>query len=203
MSGADFYDLDELEKIAVNLFYGWGYNFYRLENQLRADDLTVRAKVGWLLGLARASVETAESAYRRERLPAPTREKPRPDADAVAGASTLERLSKEIGALEGQIRAQPVPENDRMTQRYRQEAATLQHLLQLRYGTGRPRGDAAGDARPKGRRLDDREIGGDSNRAQEHRGGIAGSPDGAGRLRRWARTSQARASRASRLVCAG
>jgi len=53
MSDTDFYDVDELEKIAVNLFYGWGYNFYRLENQLRADDLTVRAKVGWLLGLSR------------------------------------------------------------------------------------------------------------------------------------------------------
>ena len=129
MSDYDFYDVDELEKIAVNLFYGWGYNFYRLENQLRADDLTVRAKVGWLLGLARASVDAAESAYRRERLPAPTREKPRPDADAVAGAQMLERMSKEIGALEGQIRAQPAPENDRMTQRYRHEAATLEHLL--------------------------------------------------------------------------
>ena len=115
MSDTDFYDVDELEKIAVNLFYGWGYNFYRLENQLRADDLTVRAKVGWLLGLARASVGAAESAYRRERLPEPTREKPRPDAAAVAGARMLEQLSKEIGALEGQIRAQPVPENDRMT----------------------------------------------------------------------------------------
>ena len=57
MSDSDFYDVDELEKIAVNLFHGWGYNFYRLENQLRADDLTVRAKVGWLLGLARASVD--------------------------------------------------------------------------------------------------------------------------------------------------
>jgi hypothetical protein len=129
MSDYDFYNLDELEQIAVNLFYGWGYNFYRLENQLRSDDLTVRAKVGWLLGLARASVETAESAYRRERLPAPTREKPFPDAEAVAGASMLERLSKEIGALEGRIRAQPAPENDRMTQRYRHEATTLERLL--------------------------------------------------------------------------
>ena len=46
----------------------------------------------------------------------------------------LERLSKEIGALEGQIRAQPVPENDRMTQRYRHEAATLQHLLSCDMG---------------------------------------------------------------------
>jgi len=46
MSGFDFYNLDAVEQIGVNLFYGWGYNFYRLENQLRADDLTIRAKVG-------------------------------------------------------------------------------------------------------------------------------------------------------------
>jgi hypothetical protein len=134
MPDTAFYDVDELEKIAVNLFYGWGYNFYRLENQLRSDDLTIRAKVGSLLGLARASVETAESAYRRERLPAPTWEKPRADPDAVAGASALERLSKVIGALEGQIRAQPAPEKDRMTQRYRHEAETLQHLLSCDMG---------------------------------------------------------------------
>jgi len=126
----DFYNLDELEQLAVNLFHGWGYNFYRLENQLRADDLTVRAKVGWLLGLARGSVETAESAYRHANLPPPSREKPRPDPSALAGAQVLERLSAAIGALEGQIRAQPVPENDRMTQRYRCEGPTLQRLLQ-------------------------------------------------------------------------
>jgi hypothetical protein len=130
MANFDFGDLDALEKIAVNLFYGWGYNSYRLENQLRTDDLTVRAKVGWLLGQARAQVETAESAYRRVHLPPPTREKPRPDPDAIAGAQTLERLSQAIGALEGQIRAQPAPETDRMTQRYRHEASTLQHLLE-------------------------------------------------------------------------
>jgi hypothetical protein len=130
MSAFDFDDLDALEKIAVNLFYGWGYNSYRLENQLRTDDLTVRTKVGWLLGQAHAHVDTAESAYRRVHLPPPTRAKPRPDADAIAGAQTLERLSQAIGALEGQIRAQPVPETDRMTQRYRHEASTLQQLLE-------------------------------------------------------------------------
>jgi hypothetical protein len=128
MSGSVFYDLNAVSKIAVNLFYGWGYNFYRLENQLRADDQLIRAKVGWLLGEARASVERAESAYRREFLPPPSREKPRPDAAAVAGAQAIERLSKDIGAVAGQIRALPVPENDRMTQRYRQEAATLTRL---------------------------------------------------------------------------
>jgi hypothetical protein len=129
MAGSAFHDAGALKQIAVNLFYGWGYNFYRAENQLRADDLMVRAKVGALLGLARASVETAESAWRREFLPPPSRAKPYPDAAAVAGAQALEALSREIGALEGQIRAQPVPENDRMTQRWRSEAATLQKLL--------------------------------------------------------------------------
>jgi hypothetical protein len=125
-----FDDFDALEKIAVNLFYGWGYNFYRLENQLRADDLVVRAKVGWLLGRAREEVERAEGAWRRTHLPTPTREKPRPDADAVEGARRLEAMSREIGALEGQIRAHPAPEEDRMTNRYRREAETLQRLLQ-------------------------------------------------------------------------
>lgn len=125
-----FYDLQQLEQIAVNLFYGWGYNFYREENQLRADDLVIRSKVGWLLGSARKSIETAEREYRREFLPPPSREKPRHDPGAVADAQALERLSKAIGALAGQISAQPVPENDRMTQRYRQEAATLQRLIE-------------------------------------------------------------------------
>jgi hypothetical protein len=130
MAGPGFYDLDQIEQIAVNLFYGWGYNFYRLENQLRADDLTVRNQVSALLGKARGSVEAAEGAYRRQFLPPPSREKPRQDPAAIANAQELERLSQAIGALESQIRTQPAPENDRMTQRYREEAATLQKLLQ-------------------------------------------------------------------------
>jgi hypothetical protein len=125
-----FYDADQIERIAINLFYGWGYNFYRLENQVRADDLLVRSKVGWLLGLARLSVETAESAYRREFLPPPSRQKPRHDAAAIAGAQRLERLSGAIGALSGRIGASPVPENNRMMQRHRDEAATLVRLLE-------------------------------------------------------------------------
>lgn len=124
----DFYDTSRLEQIAINLFHGWGYNFYRLENQLRADDQMIRAKTSWLLGLGRRSVESAEAAYRRERLPPPSRDAPRPDPASIAGAQMLERLSRAIGAADGQIRAQPVPENDRMRQRYRREAETLSRL---------------------------------------------------------------------------
>ncbi len=124
----DFYDTTELEQIAINLFHGWGYNFYRLENLLRADDLMIRAKVGWLLGLARQSVEGAESAFRREFLPPPTRKQPRHDPAGVKSAQSLEQLSRAIGAVAGQVEAQPVPENDRMTQWHREEGPTLLRL---------------------------------------------------------------------------
>ncbi|HEX4764789.1 MAG TPA: hypothetical protein VH414_00775 [Lichenihabitans sp.] len=126
----DFYDASRLEQIAITLFHGWGYDFYRLENRLRADDLLVRSKASWLLGLAHRAAEAAEVGFRRETLPPPSREKPRPDPAALAGAQLLERLSRAIGAAEAQVRAQPAPENDRMTQRYRDEAATLARLVE-------------------------------------------------------------------------
>ena len=129
MAGLDFYDAGALRQIATNLFYGWGYNFYKRENQLRADDQLVREKAGWLLGNAAASVECAEGNYRRECLPPPTREKPFPDAVAVAAAQQLERLAKAIRALANQMTELPVPESDRMTQRYREEAQTLEALI--------------------------------------------------------------------------
>jgi len=126
---SDFYDAGPLKQVAINLFYGWGYNFYRKENQLRSDDQLIRKQAGALLGSARKSIDAAESAYRRENIPPPTREKPRPDAAAVAGAQALERLSKGVGSLISLINAQPVPENDRMSQRYRKEAETLARLM--------------------------------------------------------------------------
>ncbi len=123
-----FYDLDPLAQVAVNLFYGWGYNFYKAENQARADDQLIRSKACSLLGLAARHVLAAETEYRREHLQAPSRAKPFPDADAVSGAQRLERLAAGILALETLILNQPVPENDRMTERFRQELPTL-HLL--------------------------------------------------------------------------
>ena len=125
------YDASKLEQVAINLFHGWGYNFYRVENQLRADDLKVRAEVSLLLGQARASLAEAESAFRRQHLPPPSREAPRPDQQAVTQAQILEHLGSRIGSLESRIRAQPAPENDRMTQRYREERATLKRLVEI------------------------------------------------------------------------
>lgn len=128
MDKSGFYDAGLLKQVAVNLFYGWGYNFYRKENQLRADDQLVRAKAAWLLGLAHSALDGAEQALRRERLPTPTRDKPFPDPAAVADVQAVERLSGQVGQLIARLHSQPAPENDRMTQRYRQEAETLAKL---------------------------------------------------------------------------
>ena len=130
MANGDFYDAGPLEQVAINLFHGWGYNFYRIENQLRADDLLVRGKASGLLGDARAIVDAAETAYRRMYIAAPTRAKPFPDAQVVEDARTLERMAAAIGAIEGQVRAQPAPENDRMSELYRNERDTLMRLGQ-------------------------------------------------------------------------
>lgn len=123
-----FYDQGNLQKVAITLFYGWGYNFYRLENQLRADDQLIRSKASELLGQVNAVLCRAESDYRRDRLPPPTRDRPYPDAAAVAGAQAIERLVRQIDGLKGRLTAMPVPANDRMTQRYREEAQTLHAL---------------------------------------------------------------------------
>lgn len=130
MASPGMYDAAAIRQAAINLFHGWGYNFYRRENQLRADDLMIRAKIGELLAAGRHSVEACEQAYRRECLPPPSRAKPLPDADALRNAQALEALARAIGALEGHIRALPVPENDRMTQRFRREAETLSRLAE-------------------------------------------------------------------------
>ena len=126
----NFYDVGAMGQIAINLFHGYGYNFYRRENQLRADDQKVRSLVCDLLARAQKGVSAAEGIFRREHIPAPTRENPFPPAAIVCDAKRLEALSSAIGGIEGQVRHAPVPESDRMTQRYREEADTLLALIE-------------------------------------------------------------------------
>jgi hypothetical protein len=115
-------------QVMSNLFYGWGYNFYRKENQLRADDLLIRGKISDMLGAARAHLARMESDWRREHLPPPSREHPFPDASAVAVAQSLERAQKDIEAIEVGVRNAGVPEMDRVDQRHRDERGTLARL---------------------------------------------------------------------------
>ncbi len=120
-----------IRRFVENIFYGWGYNAYRKENQLRADDLLIRSRLSDLLGQCREAIRQREMDWRREHLPPPTREHPFPDKSAVQEAKGMESFGKKIEAVEVRIRTASVPENDRVWQRHRNESETLAKLAQV------------------------------------------------------------------------
>jgi hypothetical protein len=126
----DYYDAGKVAQVAILLWEGWGYNMFRVENQLRADSLLIRSKGSEILGRATASMKSAETAYRKAKLPLPTRAKPTPDPDALAGAETIEGLVKEIGRIESLLRSSPAPEGDRIMKRYTTERDLLERLVE-------------------------------------------------------------------------
>lgn len=117
-----------LRKFVVNTFYGWGYNAYRDETKLRADDLLIRNEVCRWLGQVCHTLAEREQAFRRDNLPPPTREHPFPDSQAVATARNMVRDQQRVEAIEVEIRNAAVPENDRTWQRHRTEGGTLAQL---------------------------------------------------------------------------
>lgn len=117
-------------QVALNLFRGYGYTFYRAENDLRADDQRIRRMVSDLLQQARKALSEAEGRYRREVIPPPSRANPFPPAEMVANARRLEALAQGVSALDAQVAHLPVPTNDFMTARYRNEAETLNRLAE-------------------------------------------------------------------------
>ncbi len=120
-----------VKRVLSNLFYGWGYNFYRRENQLRADDLLIRGKLSELLGECRKHVNELEASFQREHLPAPTREHPFADPAALAAVQSLQRAAQHLESLETAIRTAAVPEMDRIHQRHRIEGPTLEQLIDV------------------------------------------------------------------------
>ncbi len=125
-----FYDAGKVRQVANTLLLGWGYNFYRRENQLRADDQMVCAKAAWLVGQAAETVREAEGQFRRVRLSPPSRANPFPDPEAITRAQALERLGANIVAVEARLHGLPAPAQDLMTLRFRQEDDTLQKLVE-------------------------------------------------------------------------
>ena len=122
-------DAGVMKQTFSNLFYGWGYNFYRKENQLRADDLLIRSKVSELISMGVTCLTQKEQSYRRVALMAPTRENPTPNSTALANVRELQRARQALEALEVQVRNAAVPEMDRIHQRHENEKVTLEALM--------------------------------------------------------------------------
>lgn len=113
---------------AILLFNGWGYNWYRAENILRADDLLIRQKLGGMLLDAGQHIRDLAAEYRRAQIPTPTRAAPFPDRAKTEHAKTIDQAGEAVAAVETQLRNAAVPEADRIWNRLRTEKATLTAL---------------------------------------------------------------------------
>ena len=147
---------DPLYQSWVMLLNGYGYNWYRLDNQLRADDLLIRSQASEHLGAAAARLRQIEQQYRRTYLPPPTRENPYPDPDHLAAARHIRAIADRIAETDTRLRGVPVPPNDMVWMRHRNEVDTLMSLCQcdvVLVGAGRDLAELAA-ALPLGGAVD-------------------------------------------------
>lgn len=112
----------------VMLLNGYGYNWYRLDNQLRADDLLIRSRASEHLAAALAGLREIEARYRRRYLPPPTREHPDHDPEHLAMVRRLRAAAERIAAVDTRLRGAAVPPNDKIWMRHRDEVDTLYRL---------------------------------------------------------------------------
>jgi len=112
---------------------GYGYNLYNNANRARADDLLVRQHASGLLGEAADLLGRMASDYTAHRLPPSTRDHPFPTAADMAPLNDLQKLRTEVSTLSSRIRGLSVPTQDRVWERFRNEATTLHYLLSSDY----------------------------------------------------------------------
>ena len=122
---------DPVYQAWVLLLNGYGFNWYRLDNQMRADDLLIRAKASEHLAEAAAALRRQEAEFRRIHLPPPSREKPFPDPERLAELARLKRLQDRIATTDTKLRGAPVPADDKIWARHRDELDSLTRLVQF------------------------------------------------------------------------
>lgn len=116
-------------RLLSNLFYGCGYNFYRCERQLRADDLLIRAKLRQLLEDCRSHLGALEEAFRLEHRVLPDRDYIFLSPAAVATAQALLHAQRDLEAMDTAIHSAAMPQTSRIHQRQREERGTLERLV--------------------------------------------------------------------------
>jgi hypothetical protein len=111
------------------LLSGYGYNFYSATNQARSDDLLVRQRATYHLNQAVDMLARLRVDYQQRFIPPLTRANPDPPQEAMAQVRGIEAAQQTLSNLESQIRGMPVPAQDRIWWRFRQEQALLAQLL--------------------------------------------------------------------------
>jgi hypothetical protein len=113
------------------LLTGVGYNYYRAENQARADDQLVRQKASQALADSVAALTRLHTDYQRAYLPSPSRDQPVPPREEMERARQITALRERIAGLDGLVRGMPVPSGDKTWARFRQELSLLTQLLDV------------------------------------------------------------------------
>src|SRR5580700_146729 len=108
------------------LMSGRGFNFYDDRNKARADDLLVRQRAGGFIGEACAALTALEQQYRSAYIPPSTRENPYPPANAMAKLKEIGQTRNRLSEVETQIRSMPVPTQDKVWWRFRDERVLLE-----------------------------------------------------------------------------
>lgn len=111
------------------LLTGYGYNFYNIKNQVRADDLLVRERASYHLAQSADMLTNLRGAYQRRYIPPLTRANPDPPQEALAQVREMEDIQQAISNVESHIRGMSVPTQDRIWWRFRQEQPLLIQLL--------------------------------------------------------------------------
>lgn len=117
-------------RLLSNLFYGCGYNFYRLASELCADDMVIRGKLSQLLRECRVHLSSLEAAFRRQHR-VQDRDYAFLSPHAVTTSQSLLGAQRDLHAMEAAIRTASAPETDRLHQRQREDRRTLERLVAL------------------------------------------------------------------------
>jgi hypothetical protein len=110
------------------LLNGWGYNWYRAENLIRADDVLLRNQADSLLGDALAAFRRAETVFRQKHAGPPSRAHPLPEPDRMDELRAFQAVLDELEALRTILRGASMPPADKITGRHRDEADLLTRL---------------------------------------------------------------------------
>ena len=117
-----------LYRIGVMLLNGYGYNWYRQDNRMRADDLLIRSRASEHLASAAAALRDREGRFRRKYLPPPTRQHPDPDPQHLAAVQQFRAVVDRILDIDTKVRGGAVPSEDKIWLRHRDEIDTLRRL---------------------------------------------------------------------------
>jgi hypothetical protein len=112
------------------LLNGWGFNWYRAENLMRADDILLRNQADQLLGDALAAFRRAETVFRQKYLGSPSRQTPLPDPARMVELQSFRTLLESVEALRTRLRGASMPPDDKVWRRHRDEASLLSSLGQ-------------------------------------------------------------------------